>query len=90
MWLSANLKVQCFLLPYLPYTNRCVKLYQVNKTKRNLYFIVSFFLLSMSLYGQQKNPITDYKYYIENENVISENKLPAHASFTSFSTFFHC
>jgi len=40
----------------------------------------------MSLYGQQKNPITDYKYYIENENVISENKLPAHASFTSFST----
>ncbi|MDO5977490.1 glycoside hydrolase family 2 TIM barrel-domain containing protein [Flavivirga spongiicola] len=53
---------------------------------RYFYFILPFFLLSTLIYSQQKNPITDYKYYIENEQVISENKLPAHASFTSFST----
>lgn len=40
----------------------------------------------MSLYSQQNNPITDYKYYIENEQLIGEHKLAAHASFTSFST----
>lgn len=36
--------------------------------------------------SQTKNPITDYKFYIENEQVISENKLEAHASFSSFSS----
>jgi beta-galactosidase len=36
--------------------------------------------------GQDVNPITDYKHYIENEQVISENKLDAHASFTSFTS----
>ena len=53
---------------------------------KKLYLLLPFFLLAMSLYSQQKNPITDYKNYIENEQVISEHKLPAHASFTSFST----
>jgi len=36
------------------------------------------------MHSQSKNPITDYKHYIENEQVISENKLNAHASFTSY------
>ncbi len=53
---------------------------------KRLYLILSVLLLSISLYSQEKNPISDYKYYIENELVISENKLPAHASFLSFST----
>ncbi len=35
-------------------------------------------------HAQQKDPTLDYQYYIENEHVISENKLPAHASFTSY------
>ena len=41
---------------------------------------------SSSAFSQQKNPITDYLHYIENEQVISENKLPAHASFSSFTS----
>ena len=56
------------------------------KPKETFSLLAPFFLLAISLYGQQKNPITDYKYFIENEQVIGENKLPAHASFTSFST----
>ncbi|QOD60337.1 DUF4981 domain-containing protein [Polaribacter haliotis] len=47
-------------------------------------FIV-FVAFTSKLNSQQKNPIKDYKSYIENEQVISENKLDAHASFTSFS-----
>ncbi len=43
-------------------------------------------LLSLHVYGQQLDPITDYKAYIENEQIISENKLEAHASFSSFSS----
>ena len=31
LWLSANLKVYCFLLPYLPYTNRYGQVKQKNK-----------------------------------------------------------
>lgn len=53
---------------------------------QNIYFTLCFLFLTISLYGQQINPITEYKYYIENEEVIGENKLSAHASFTSFST----
>ncbi|GAA3577621.1 glycoside hydrolase family 2 TIM barrel-domain containing protein [Snuella lapsa] len=41
-------------------------------------------IVSFSTYSQERDPITDYKYYIENEQVISENKLDAHASFSSF------
>ena len=47
-------------------------------------FLICIF--TTSLISQQKNPITNYKYYIENEQVISEHKMPASASFTSFST----
>lgn len=50
------------------------------------YSIVPVFLLSISLHSQKKDPIVDYKYYIENERIISEHKLPAHASFSSFAT----
>ncbi|QTE22056.1 glycoside hydrolase family 2 TIM barrel-domain containing protein [Polaribacter cellanae] len=46
-------------------------------------FFISFVVFTLN--SQQKNPIKDYKYYIENEQIISENKLDAHASFTSFS-----
>ena len=34
--------------------------------------------------GQTKDPVKEYTYYIENEQVISENKLEGHVSFTSF------
>ena len=40
------------------------------------------FFVSFNSYSQNK----DYKHYIENEEVISENKLDARASFTSFSS----
>ena len=53
---------------------------------KSLNLTMSFFLLSLSLYSQQSYSIADYKYYIENEQVIGEYKLPAHASFRSFST----
>jgi len=48
--------------------------------------IFTLLLFSLSVYCQEKYPIKDYQHYIENEQVISENKEPAHASFTSFST----
>ena len=48
--------------------------------------IFTFFMFCLTAYSQQKDPIKDYKYYIENEQVISENKEPAHASFTSFTS----
>ncbi len=49
--------------------------------KLTIFTLLLFCLLS---YSQEKDPIKDYKHYIENEQVISENKEPAHASFTSF------
>ena len=53
-----------------------------------LFTNVNLILFFISVFGfsQTKDPIKDYKYYIENEQIISENKLDAHASFTSFSS----
>ncbi|MCO4820455.1 MAG: DUF4981 domain-containing protein [Flavobacteriaceae bacterium] len=48
--------------------------------------LFTFYICCLTIYCQQKDPIKDYKYYIENEQVISENKEPAHASFTSFAS----
>ena len=48
--------------------------------------IITFVLINLALFSQEKDPINDYKYYIENEMVIGENKLAAHASFTSFGS----
>tara|TARA_X000001036_G_scaffold294908_1_gene274082 strand:- start:14130 stop:17426 length:3297 start_codon:yes stop_codon:yes gene_type:complete len=50
-----------------------------------LIYTLAISLINISAYCQEKDVIKDYKDYIENENIISENKLPAHASFTSFS-----
>ena len=50
------------------------------------YLIFPLLFFSIYLYSQQKDPIADYKHYIENEQVIEENKLAAHASFSSYST----
>ncbi|MBU2949304.1 DUF4981 domain-containing protein [Tamlana agarivorans] len=46
--------------------------------------IIVFLTIGFVSYSQQKNPISNYKYFIENEQVISENKLDAHASFSPF------
>lgn len=55
--------------------------------KKNIFYIV-FILCFISFHGysQDKDPIKNYKYYIENEQVIGENKLPAHTSFTSYTS----
>ena len=37
-------------------------------------------------YGQATDPFENYKHYIENEQIIGENKLEPHASFTSYRT----
>ena len=52
------------------------------------YYCYSLFLvfISAGLLGQQKDVITAYKSYIENEAMIGENKLPARASFTSYTS----
>lgn len=50
------------------------------------HLLLIFLLASLSMYSQQKNPILDYKYYIENELMIGENKLAPHSSFTSFTS----
>tara|TARA_R110002012_G_scaffold318604_1_gene537331 strand:- start:18675 stop:22034 length:3360 start_codon:yes stop_codon:yes gene_type:complete len=56
--------------------------------KQILFFLQYFTILITCsiLYAQREDPITNYKYYIENEAVISENKLAARASFTSFTS----
>ncbi|MFD2568815.1 glycoside hydrolase family 2 TIM barrel-domain containing protein [Pseudotenacibaculum haliotis] len=41
--------------------------------------------LNISLFAQKNDPVQDYQKYIEDELIISENKLPAHASFSSFA-----
>ena len=48
----------------------------------SLLVISSLFLFGMNSYGQK----ADIWHYIENENVISENKEPGHATFTSFTS----
>jgi beta-galactosidase len=48
--------------------------------------ILFLFFLVLNINGQEIDPIKNYKHYIENEQVIGENKLPAHASFTSFNS----
>ena len=48
--------------------------------------IFTYFVFCLTAFSQQKDPIKEYKHYIENEQVISENKEPAHASFTSFTS----
>lgn len=50
------------------------------------HLLLIFLLASVSVYSQQKNPILDYKDYIENELMIGENKLAPHSSFTSFTS----
>ena len=42
-------------------------------------------IITINSFGQALNPIVNYKHYIENEKVISENKLNARASFTSYT-----
>lgn len=56
-----------------------------NMIKR-FYIISAFILLISDSFAQQKDPVKDYRDYIQNETVIGENKLDAHASFTSFTT----
>jgi beta-galactosidase len=51
-----------------------------------LYQIYTLLLFSFYLHGQGLDPIVDYKKYIENQQNISEYKLDAHASFSSFSS----
>ena len=48
--------------------------------------IFTLLLFCLSINSQQKDPIKDYEHFIENEQVISENKERAHASFTSFTS----
>ncbi len=48
--------------------------------------VFTLFSLNTNIFGQVKDPIKDYNYYIQNIEVISENKLDAHASFTSYSS----
>ena len=50
------------------------------------HLLLIFYLAFVSMYSQQKNPILDYKDYIENELIIGENKLAPHSSFTSFTS----
>lgn len=59
----------------------------INKKISFLIFqMVCLFLSVTNTYAQDKDPIKDYKHFIENEAVISDNKLEAHASFTSFTS----
>merc|ERR1712070_988363 len=58
----------------------------MGKTMKSLFYFLTISLINITAFCQEKNLIKDYKYYIENESVISQNKLSAHASFTSYSS----
>ena len=51
--------------------------------KQVLIFTIIFITKILNGHAQNSNPFNNYKDYIENEQFISENKLDAHASFTS-------
>ena len=53
---------------------------------KSLFYFLTISLINITAFCQEKNFIKDYKYYIENESIISQNKLSAHASFTSYSS----
>ncbi|MDY8134835.1 glycoside hydrolase family 2 TIM barrel-domain containing protein [Aquimarina sp. 2201CG5-10] len=53
-------------------------------SKKNLLFVITLIIV-FNVYGQVKTSKDDFLKYIENEQIIEENKEPAHASFTSFS-----
>lgn len=46
-------------------------------------------LLTINGFSQVKDPIVDYQYYIENNQIIGEYKLDAHASFTSYTSTYN-
>ena len=50
--------------------------------------LIVFFLfgLNANVFGQVKDPIKYYDHYIQNKEVISENKMDAHTSFTSYTS----
>lgn len=52
---------------------------------QKLILLIMVFIQLIS-YGQKLEPINNYKDYIENEKVISENKLDAHNSFVSYTS----
>ena len=53
---------------------------------RLVIILVALFLVSAKTHAQQTGAISDIWHYIENEQIIEENKEDAHASFTSFSS----
>ena len=53
---------------------------------KQLSFIPFFLLITVTIYSQQKDPVSDYKDYIENELMVGENKLAAHSSFTTYTS----
>ncbi len=52
-----------------------------SKTLKLICYAPLILLINSPVYCQEENFIKDYKYYIENESVIRENKLSAHAYF---------
>ncbi len=48
--------------------------------------VIILFSLTLKTLGQAMDPIKNYNYYIQNKEVISENKMDSHASFTSFTS----
>ncbi|WP_034046044.1 glycoside hydrolase family 2 TIM barrel-domain containing protein [Wocania ichthyoenteri] len=52
---------------------------------QKLVLLIMVFIQLIS-YGQKSDPINNYKDYIENEKIISENKLDAHNSFVSYTS----
>jgi len=54
--------------------------------KQLIIFGIVLFLMHSKNYSQNINPIQNYLNYIENEQIISEHKEEAHATFTSFSS----
>ncbi|MEE9362917.1 MAG: glycoside hydrolase family 2 TIM barrel-domain containing protein [Cellulophaga sp.] len=53
---------------------------------KRIFLFLTISILTVSVWGQKADPIVDYKDYIENIQMLGENKLEAHASFTSYTT----
>lgn len=57
-----------------------------DSSKRYGWLTAIIILLMIPVYAQEVDPVSNYQHYIENIQVLGENKLPARASFSSFTT----
>ncbi len=78
MWLRVNLKVYRFLVPYLPYTNRCKTLKKTNMNYLKYLLIIAFVILmgcKENTKEQKTKTVDKTETEVENTNIITEDMI---------------